>query len=230
VLEAQVVGHGGAISTVGAAVTSRHVSSQLDVVGRNRLSEAAANRTRTVETTPVTGTPGILIGALWGVIGFCLAVLRSCDSVWCGLAVGPPLLATLPFAGWWLFGRALLVVALIHRHTRGRRGILIRSDSPGWTERIASRWLPVMGDRVFVLNWSARAQWTNTVPVLVWKHFCGHYEKAGTFRDFNPALIVFRGIRHPVVFRCYPVFRAAGRGDLKPLEEMEQGMLRALGV
>lgn len=137
----------------------------------------------------------------------------------------------LPFvliAGYWVFGRLLLLSALLRLRRRKVDGVLVFSDSPKWRPHIEREWLPVLRDRFVVLNWSERARWPRTVPVLIWKHFCAGYGAPG--RNFNPAVLVLRGLRHPRVYRFYPWFQAAHVGEREGLEELERMLFSELGL
>ena len=62
--------------------------------------------------------------------------------------------------------------------------------------------LPALGGAVVTLNWSERATRRNTLPVLLWRHFCANCGgRVGVFHNINPAAIVLRGMRRPLVFR-----------------------------
>jgi hypothetical protein len=69
----------------------------------------------------------------------------------------------------WLFGRALLAAAWFGGLGRGKRGVLITSDSPHWQQHIEERWLPRLGDRLALINWSERSRWRETLAVLIWR-------------------------------------------------------------
>lgn len=72
------------------------------------------------------------------------------------------------------------------------------------------------------LNWSERSRWSRTLEVRLFRHFCGESS------NFNPAVVVFRGYREPLVFRFYYAFHEAKIGRTHYLEELETSMLEAL--
>ena len=72
------------------------------------------------------------------------------------------------------------------------------------------------------LNWSERARWKRSLAVSVFRHF--------VFQpfNFNPAVVVFRGFRSPLVYRFYYAFREASHGRHQYLEELEAAMVEAV--
>ena len=103
----------------------------------------------------------------------------------------------------------------------GRLGLLVYSDSPLWRSRIESEWLPRLGDRVAVLNWSERRTWHADDPLVRLFRGCGVRA---------PVLIALRRERRPLVFAFAPAFRNAKHGsgeDLEMLEKTMFGMLYA---
>jgi len=140
--------------------------------------------------------------------------------------VGIPLAAA---AAFWTFGRILLVLAMFQLRRRGVAGVLVYSNSPAWQAHIEREWLPTLGGAVVTLNWSERASWRNTLPVLLWRHFCANYGgRVGVFHNINPAVIVLRGLRRPLVFRFYGPFELAKHGDTENLKSAEREMLEAV--
>ena len=91
--------------------------------------------------------------------------------------------------------------------SEGRRGLLIYSNSPNWQHYIERRWLPALGDRVVLLNWSERATWRKTHPLEaeLFRRYLGDSE-------FNPAAVLFE---RPEAARDARAFwRALRDGDL----------------
>jgi hypothetical protein len=76
------------------------------------------------------------------------------------------------------------------------RGILIYSNSPNWQQYIEQHWLPRIGPRLVVVNWSERARWKDTHPLeaAIFRRHLGD-------REFNPAAIVFRPLMSGRLFR-----------------------------
>jgi hypothetical protein len=68
----------------------------------------------------------------------------------------------------------------------GKRGILVYSNSPNWGQYIEQNWLPRIGSRFVLLNWSERARWAVERPfeARVFRTFGGD-------RNFNPLAIIF---------------------------------------
>jgi len=123
-----------------------------------------------------------------------------------------------------LYGAMLLVVARATLMSRGIRCILIYSDSPNWHSYITSNWLPRLGPAATTLNWSDRARWPGSIEVRLFRYFVGDRE------NFNPAVLVLRGLRRPLIFRFFYAFREVKAGRSQYLAELEAQMFRALGV
>jgi hypothetical protein len=83
-------------------------------------------------------------------------------------------------------------------HGPQARGILIYSNSPNWQQYIEQHWLPRIGRRLVVLNWSERARWKKTHPLeaAIFRRHLGD-------REFNPAAIVFRPSMPGRLFRLW---------------------------
>jgi len=140
------------------------------------------------------------------------------------------LVAALPIAHW-VRGRSLVFLARTSPALGSKRGVLVLSDSPVWRPYIEREWLPRLSAHLAVINWSERAAWEETVPVRLWRHFCGHAKGGSGFhREFNPAVILLRGLRAPLVYRFYLGFRRAQRGDPEGLARLEEHLFRELGL
>ncbi len=48
-------------------------------------------------------------------------------------------------------------------------------------------------------------------------------------RDFNPSVVVFRGMLRPLVYRFHEAFHQAKHGVPEPLHNLERSMFEALG-
>lgn len=106
---------------------------------------------------------------------------------------------------------------------RGIKGLVIYSQSPIWHTYIEEKWLPHIGPRVEVLDWSARRQWRdNDFRVRIFRRFV---QSSG---DYNPAAVVFRRKRSPLVFRFYSAFQNAKHGNVDGLSELETAFFEAL--
>lgn len=149
-----------------------------------------------------------------------------------GRFIAAALLASLvvPFIAYWIWGRLLVVFALLRWRAQGITGILVLSDSPVWRPYIDRTWRPVLSKKLVMLNWSERARWRNSLEVLLWRHFVGHDAFGGIYRNYCPAVVVLRGLRHPLVFRLYGAFQDAKHGNDTQLRILEEGIFRAVGM
>lgn len=107
---------------------------------------------------------------------------------------------------------------------RGVRCLVVYSESPTWQRHIEEVWLPRVGDQAVTLNWSARATWTHSLEVRVFKRFVDGR------RNYNPAVLVFRGLRQPGVYRFYYAFQEAKHGRTEYTESLEAELFQELGV
>ena len=117
---------------------------------------------------------------------------------------------------------APLVLVRLRWRPRGVRCLVATSNSPNWEIYVRDQWLARIGAVAVVLTWSERSSWRSTLAVRVFRHFCG------TWRNDNPAVIVFRGLRRPYVFRFYEAFSEVKAGRPQYLEELEAQIFRAL--
>jgi hypothetical protein len=161
---------------------------------------------------------------LWGYLAVCLLwFLRA--RAWIAVALGIPALAIAVLTTWaWIDQVSILLEVRRRWAPRGVRGLLVHSNSEAWKDHIAERWIPRIGGRAALFNWSDRATDRGSLEARVFRHFCGET------RDFNPAVVVFRGLRRPLVFRFYYAFLEVRAGRPGYLEEQERGMFAALGV
>ena len=123
----------------------------------------------------------------------------------------------------YLYGLALLAGAHWKWTRRGRRCLVVYSNSPTWADHIRRAWLPRMGEAAVVLNWSDRASWGSSLAVRVFRRF------GGGRRNFNPVVVVFRGLRQPHVFRFFYAFQQVDAGR-RYLEQLEAQMFEALSI
>ena len=121
-----------------------------------------------------------------------------------------------------LRGLVLLNRSRLQLEARGIRFILIHSQSPNWETHIRNRWLPRLGSAAVLINWSDRAGWKPTLEVRLFKHF------VSAERNFNPAVIVLRGLKRPLVYRFYYAFHYAKAGRTEYLQKLESEMLSHL--
>lgn len=107
----------------------------------------------------------------------------------------------------------------------GRPALLVYSDSPHWKSYIEANWLPQLGERAVVLNWSERSQWNRShrLEAAVFRHYAGTQE-------FNPIGIVLSGWRPAEVIRFWQPFRDFRHGRPGPLRQAEARFGELLGV
>jgi hypothetical protein len=72
----------------------------------------------------------------------------------------------------------------VRTHGPESRGILVYSNSPNWQGYIETNWLPRIGNRLVILNWSERGQWSERFPLEA------SLARSLGEREFNPAAIV----------------------------------------
>lgn len=149
------------------------------------------------------------------------AATKSLGAFAFGAGTALVLVATL---GGYLYGLLLLAVVR-HRWTRrGIRCLLVYSESPVWRDRIRTEWLPRLGGVAVALNWSERASWRSDLRVRVFRWFCGERS------NFNPAVVVFRGLKRPYVFRFFHAFEETKAGRQEYLTKLESQMFEAVGI
>ena len=67
-----------------------------------------------------------------------------------------------------------------------------------------------------------RAQWRNSFEARLFRHFI----REGI--NFNPAVLVFRGLRPPLVYRFYYAFKESKSGRVEYLEQLESELFEHL--
>jgi hypothetical protein len=177
---------------------------------------------RAVPDALSAGTAGGCVWAIAGYAAFCLWMYRR--SGWLGwvlLAAPALIIATIALIHA-AYGIALLAVARFVLEPRGVRCLLVHSDSPIWEPHISATWLPRFGRIATRLNWSERASWNRSIDVMLFRHFCKGPE------NFNPVVLVFRGLRRPLVFRFFYAFHEAKHGRTEYLAMLEGQMFTAL--
>jgi hypothetical protein len=154
-----------------------------------------------------------------------LAVLFALTKSIGGFVFGLGLvLVPVAIVGGYLYG--LLLLALVQKRwaPRGVRCLLIYSDSPLWHDHIRTGWLPRFEGLAVTLDWSERASWRSDLRVRVFRWFVGQRS------NFNPAVVVFRGLRRPYVFRFFYAFQETKAGRIQYVSTLESQMFEAIGV
>jgi hypothetical protein len=123
-----------------------------------------------------------------------------------------------------IYGVLLLFAGWLRWHETPVRGILILSDSPNWGTYIEENWLPRLSEKVVVLNWSEWRKWRASLPVRIFRYF----GEGGDNFNFNPALILFQGLRYPLVYRYYYAFLDAKHDNVEALQRLELLMFEQL--
>jgi len=154
----------------------------------------------------------------------CLAFLWFTNRLFF-LALGIPGLIVVGYGVTrYAYGVCLLIAVRVAWSPRGVRCLLVHSNSPAWDTRVRTVWLPSFGHLAVTLNWSERASWRQTLSVRVFNRFCRRTH------NFNPAVVVFRGLRQPLVFRFFYAFHEAQAGRTRYLEGLEADLFPVLGV
>lgn len=180
---------------------------------------------RRIKATPDLSQPlqprGCLIAA-YVYLGICLSWHIMTRS-WRPIVLAVPVAALLAVALLhYIYGRRLLLRVRSEWTACGIRCLVVHSNSPVWSEHIASHWMPRLGAFAVTLNWSERANWPESLEVDVFRHFCLREY------NFNPVVIVFRGLKEPFVFRFYYAFHEAKNGRSRYLDELERQLFHVL--
>ena len=146
------------------------------------------------------------------------------------VAVLPILLLALPFlavAAWWGRRKRRRLQREFHHRwgKRGKRLLLVYSNSPNWQAYVEKNWLPRLEAVAVVLNWSERNTWAERHPLE------GHIFRAWAGeQEFNPIAIVIP-VDGPVrVIRFWRAFRDYKHGKDRTLRAAEGELEAALGV
>ncbi|UCD30577.1 MAG: hypothetical protein JSV03_08960 [Planctomycetota bacterium] len=129
-----------------------------------------------------------------------------------------------------LYGLLLLIAARWRWHSSSVQAVLITSDSPNWKNYIEKEWLPRLKDKVIILNWSQRKSWPRSLETRLFNYFCLTEHQILLFivgeknQNFNPALILLRGLHYPYVYRFYHAFLDAKHGRTEVLQKLESHM------
>jgi hypothetical protein len=188
-----------------------------------------ASGTREAKRIRKAAPPALSEPVPLGCLGSLAVCLAACIALfvqtkWAGaLVLGVlPAWGLVGIAVWYLYGVILLAIVELRWARRGVRCLVVYSDSPAWHEHIRTGWLSKVGDKAIVLNWSERASRRSDLRVRVFRRFCGER------RNFNPSVVVFRGLRQPYVFRFFEAFQQVKASRREYLETLEAQMFEAL--
>ena len=140
------------------------------------------------------------------------------------LVVASPVIAARQL--WMVYRKGVLRRQFVRAHGPAVRGILVYSDSPSWKGYIEAQWLPRIGDRLYVMNWSERSRWRQLHPLE--SRLCRIH--LGD-REFNPAAIIFlerEGAPSVEVVRFFEPFRDHKHGKDAALRQAEARMWELL--
>jgi len=168
-------------------------------------------------------SPGCAVAFLAYLATFLILYWKTGSPAWLALAA-PGLLALVLAVVTQV--RSVLLLAKSRRllESRGIRCLVVYSESPNWEDHIRNTWLPRLGERAVTLNWSQRSTWPTSLEVRLFRQFIqSRY-------NFNPVVLVFRGIRRPHVFRFYYAFQQAQHGRRQYLQALETELFDELGL
>ena len=192
------------------------------------LIEGTKERKRRLRAMPAALSSNIgAFGCVWATAIF--AVLFSIGyratrwRVWLFL-LAPALIVVAGALVDFLYGMTLRLRAALTLERQGVRCLVIHSRSPRWEDHIASHWLPRLGPVARTLDWSERANWQRSLEVRLFRRYVD-----GPL-GFNPAVLVLRGMRPPLVYRFFYAFREAKAGRPQYLAILEEEMFRELRV
>jgi hypothetical protein len=197
----------------------------LDVRARPDLGTNERKRWRRAVELPSPSSSSIGCSvALLGYVGLAIAFFAVTRNV-LFLVLGLPGLVALGYLALERI-RVRRLLAEVRRtyDPRGVRCLIIHSNSALWEAHVQAQWLPRLGPMADTLNWSERASWPESLAVRVFRRFCLQR------RNFNPAIIVFRGVAAPLVFRFFHAFQEARSGRPQYLSALESQAFEALGV
>jgi hypothetical protein len=97
---------------------------------------------------------------------------------------------------------------------QGKDLVIVYSNSPQSAQYVQEEWLPHWHDRAVILNWSERAQWTESPEVDLFRAVVGR-------KEHNPVVIVVPRTGAIKVLRFWRAFRELAQGKNKTLRAME---------
>ena len=193
-----------------------------------RTDTGTKERKRALKARPpridAIASPGC-VGVVIGYLALCLSLYWATQSTWWLALAAPALLLLVVSVTDKILGLIVLSESRRLLESRGIRCLVVYSESPMWGDYIRTAWLPRLGHRAVTLNWSERSSWPSSLEVRLFKRFIG-----SSWRNFNPAVLVLRGLQRPQVFRFYYAFQQAKHGRRQYLETLESGLFDELGV
>ncbi len=110
----------------------------------------------------------------------------------------------------------VLVLLWLTWSTRGISMLVVYSNSPHWQDYFEKGFLPIVGRKAKVVNWSDRSRWplSSTFKVSVFGLFKGE-------KEYNPMILFFRPLHWPKIFRFYRPFHDARHGKTASLQKLE---------
>jgi hypothetical protein len=193
------------------------VSVEAGTKERKRALEAMPPRIR------AGWSPGCT-GALLGCLVLGLSVYWTTGSWWWLMLAVPALLVLVVAVADQVLDVVVLAGARQRLAARGIRCLVVYSNSPTWEEHIRHTWLPRLGQCAVTLNWSDRSSWPASLETGLFKRF------VRSRRNFNPAVLVLRGLRQPHVYRFYYAFQHAKHGRGQYLQALETELFDELGL
>jgi hypothetical protein len=125
-----------------------------------------------------------------------------------------------------LWGPALVLVHLLAWTVwlpRTYRGVLVYSNSPNWQQDVEHSILPVVRDRLVILNWSERKRWRNSLAA-----WCFRLVNFGRQTGWNPMAIIFPRWRALRTVRFFDAYRDAKHGNDLELRKRKQELFELI--
>jgi hypothetical protein len=126
-------------------------------------------------------------------------------------------------------GLYLLIVEIIYRIkfqsiviSKKKRIIFVTSESPIWHDYLNNKWIPLIKEHAYILNWSQRKEWDESQ----WEVKAFHHW--GRDREMNPIFIIYGNLLNIQVFRMYEPFIDYKHGKEKKLLDMEKEIEKSI--